>query len=80
MWHVTTSAAKGTEKRTQRRGQLTVVMLLLLDVALPSPPSHGWIARLTLPVHQLMPVGIPSLTAVAVVLAGCYWLFRSPQV
>jgi hypothetical protein len=55
-----------------------VVVLLLVDVAIPSSSSHGWIAGLASPIHQVIPSGIPSLAAAVAVLAACYWLFRSP--
>jgi hypothetical protein len=77
MWR-SISGGRCSEKKIQRRGQLAAVALLLLDVAIPSPSSHGWIARATLPIHQLIPVGVPSLSAMALLLAACYWLFRSP--
>jgi hypothetical protein len=81
MWRAKTADEKCPEKRIRRRCQLGAAILLLLDVAIPSPSSHGWIsAGLAAPIDQLIPEGVPRLTAVGLVLAACYWLFRSPVV
>jgi hypothetical protein len=79
MWHAKTSDEKCPEKKIRHRCQLTAAALILLDVAVPSPSSHGWIlAGLANSIHQLIPAGFPSLTAAGLVLAACYRLFRSP--
>jgi hypothetical protein len=50
-------------------------------VAAPSPSSQGRLmSGLASPIHALIPGGIPSLAAVSLLLAACYWLFRSPAI
>lgn len=81
MWHTKTIDEKHAEKKIRGYVQLAVVLLLLLDVMVPSPSWHGRsLAGLVLPIHEWIPRGVPSLMAVSLVLAACYCLFRSPAV
>jgi hypothetical protein len=80
MWHTITTDGKCPAKKIGRRCQLTAVVLLLFAVVMPAPSSYGRTGGLTLDIHQLIPAGVPSLVAAGLVLAACYWLFRSPEV
>jgi hypothetical protein len=81
MWRAKTTGEKHAEKRIRRGWQLSAAVLIVLDVAVPFPSSHGRIlASLALPIHQWIHGAVPNLIAAGLVLAACYWLFRSPAV
>jgi hypothetical protein len=77
MWRAKTAGEKRAEIRTRGLGQLSVAVLLWLDVAAPAPVWHGRrLEGMASAIHNLIPTGFPNLVAVALVLAACYWLFR----